>query len=258
MEKTWKNTIALLKELRAFAVAGTMHIWITDNNNQLLVEEIIEPQGDKAATIEYSRGLSALQKGQEKAAIDYFSKAIEKYNRYAQAFEGRGKAYYMLGRYEDAMIDFNKSASLRPLAEAYFGMGESERAMGDLNKAIQYFQTAIDNAVPYQPIFWMSRRVKGECHAQLNELDKAGFELKLVTKRSYKTTDPNFEYRKQAWQSYGEVLMKAGDTSAAAIAFREALSIESCAIVEELLKSINNEPMYSSNSVGKELVLASN
>jgi tetratricopeptide (TPR) repeat protein len=199
-----------------------------------------------------------LQKGQEKAAIDYFSKAIEKYNRYAQAFEGRGKAYYMLGRYEDAMIDFNKSASLRPLAEAYFGMGESERAMGDLNKAIQYFQTAIDNAVPYQPIFWMSRRVKGECHAQLNELDKAGFELKLVTKRSYKTTDPNFEYRKQAWQSYGEVLMKAGDTSAAAIAFREALSIESCAIVEELLKSINNEPMYSSNSVGKELVLASN
>jgi tetratricopeptide (TPR) repeat protein len=241
-EKTWKNTIGLLRELRAFAVAGTFYIWISDNNNTLLVEEVIEPQGDKFATTEYTRGLGFLKQGQDEAAIEAFTKAIEKYDRYAQAFKRRGNAYYNLGRYEDALIDFGKSLSLRISPEAYFGKAVTERAMGNLTQAVSDLQLAIDNAVPYQPIFWMARRVKGECHAQMNDLDKAAFELKLVTKRPFKTNDPNFHYRKQALQTFGEVLLKTGQNSEATKILKEALAIESCAVVEDLLRSVNESP----------------
>lgn len=239
-EKTWKNTLFLLRELRSFAVAGELHLWVVDEKNMLLCEEAFIPQGDKVATTEYLRGVELLRKvGQENTAIETFSKAIEKYPRYAQAYERRGMAYLKTNRCEDAIIDFSKSISLYKNAEAYLGRAQAKEKMQDLEGALIDFQTAIDNAVPYQPIFWTSRRMKGECHLKAGDLDKAIFELKLVTKRPFKEADPNFVYRKLAWQLYGEALLKKGNNSEAAAAFREALSIESCAVVEDLLNSVN-------------------
>jgi tetratricopeptide (TPR) repeat protein len=237
-EKTWKNTICLLRELRSFAVAGELFIWVTDEMNVMLANEAIVPQGDKLATTEYLRGVEFLKKaGGEHKAIESLNRAIEKYEGYAQAFERRGLAHSKLGNIDEALMDFSKSLSLNKNAEAYFGMANLKMKLGDFKGALIDFQSAIDNSVPYQPIFWMARRVKGECHLKQNELEKAIFELKLVSKRSFKETDPNFHYRKQAWHCYGEALLKSGKTSDAATAFREALSIESCAIVEDLLRT---------------------
>jgi tetratricopeptide (TPR) repeat protein len=240
-EKTWKNTIGLMRELRSFAVAGELNIWVLDEKGEMLVNERVVPQGDKLATTEYLRGIELLKKaGSEEKAIESFSRAIEKYERYAQAFERRGTAHSRMGNMDEALMDFSKSISLNKNAEAYFGIALVKMKLGDLKGASADFQLAIDNAVPYQPIFWMSRRVKGECHLKQNEMEKAIFELKLVTKRAFKENDPNFVYRKQAWQVYGESLLKAGSTMEAAAAFREALSIESCAVVEDLLRSADS------------------
>jgi Tetratricopeptide repeat len=240
-EKTWKNTIGLMRELRSFAVAGELDIWVTeDGKTALLASECVKPQGDKMATTEYLRGVEFLKKGLETKAIESFDKAIEKYDRYAQAFERRGTAHSRLGNTAEALKDFSTSIALNQNSKAYFGVGLVKMKLGDLEGAAIEFQTAIDNAVPYQSIFWMARRVKGECHLMQNEMTQAIFELKLVSKRVFKETDPNFPYRKQAWQTYGESLLKLGSTSEAAAAFREALSIESCAIVEDLLRSADS------------------
>ncbi len=239
-EKTWKNTVFLLRELRSFAVAGELNIWVTDEKGQLCCAESVVPQGDKLATTEYLRGSKRLiQEGDEEAAIEILNKAIDKHPRYAQAYERRGFAYFRLGRIEDALIDFSKSISFNQNSDAYYGRAVIKASLGDLQSATVDFQAAIDNAVPYQPVFWMSRRVKGECHLKLNELDKAIFELKFVVKRAFKETDPNYAFRKQAWQTYGEALLKNGEKANATIAFQQALLIEDCAIVEDLLSGIN-------------------
>lgn len=240
-EKTWKNTIGLMRELRSFAVAGELNIWVLDEKNVMLASERVVPQGDKLATTEFLRGVEFLKKtGSEHKAIESLNRAIEKYDRYAQAFERRGTAHSRMGNIDDALMDFSKSIGLNKNAEAYFGMALVKMKLGDLKSALVDFQSAIDNAVPYQSIFWMARRVKGECHLMQNEMDKAIFELKLVSKRAFKENDPNFPYRKQAWQAYGECLLKSGNTMDAAAAFREALSIESCAVVEDLLRSADS------------------
>lgn len=251
-EKTWKNTLSLLRELRSFAVAGELYLWVLDEKNVFLCDEVVMPQGDKVATTEYLRGVELLKKaGSENKAIETFSKAIEKYPRYSQAYERRGMAYLKTNRYEDAIIDFSKSISLYKNAEAFLGRAQAKEQLKDLSGALIDFQTAIDNSVPYQPVFWTSRRMKGECHLKAGDIEKAIFELKLVTKRPFKESDPNFPFRKLAWQLYGEALLKQGHNSEAAAAFREALSIESCTVVEDLLNSVNVQPKSSKKSLAE-------
>ena len=241
-EKTWKNTAFLFRELRSFAVAGELNIWVLDEKGQLCFEDCIVPQGDKMATTEYLRASKLLkEEGFEESAIEILNKAIDKYPRYSQAYERRGFAYFRLGRIDDALIDFSKSISFTKNSDAYYGRAVIKKSLGDLQSATVDFQAAIDNAVPYQPVFWMSRRVKGECHLKLNEIEKAIFELKFVVKRIFKDTDPNFAFRKQAWHNYGQALLEIGEKANATIAFQQALLIEDCAIVEDLLSGINIE-----------------
>ncbi|MBL7817599.1 MAG: tetratricopeptide repeat protein [Saprospiraceae bacterium] len=227
-EKTWKNTINMFNELRSYAVAGAMHIWILDSEGKQLIQEVtIIPQGDKFATTEYNRGVSLLRKqGREDEAIDSLTRAIDKYPNYEQAYERRGVANHRLGRTDEAILDFTKSISLHINPEAYLGRAIAKRFLGDLVGAIDDLDLAIKNAVPYQPVFWAARRIKGECHLELSELEKAIFELKLVTKRAFKPTDPNYLHRRKAWEIYAVTLEKAGKVEEAALAHKSAKAIE--------------------------------
>ncbi len=227
-EKTWKNTINLFNELRTYAVAGELGIWVLDSEGkQLLAEAIIMPQGDKFATSEYNRGVSFLtKKGKEEQAIESFNKAIDKYEGYEQAYERRGVACHRLGRLEDAILDFTKSISLHVNPEAYLGRAIVKRALGDTVGALVDLDLAVKNAVPYQPVFWAARRIKGECHLELSQLEEAIFELKLVTKRPFKSTDPNYAHRRKAWETYAITLEKAGKRTEADAAFQAAKTLE--------------------------------
>lgn len=227
-EKTWKNTINLFNELRTYAVAGIMHIWVLDSEGkQLLHEAVIMPQGDKFATSEYNRGVAYLSKqGKEEQAIESLTKAIDKYEGYEQAYERRGVAHHRLGNFEEAVLDFTKSISLNINPDALLGRAIVKRSLGDLTGAVADLDLAIKNAVPYQPVFWAARRIKGECHLELSQLEEAIFELKLVTKRPFKTTDPNFAHRRKAWETYAITLEKAGKRTEADAAFQAAKTLE--------------------------------
>ena len=193
----------------------------------MLHEAIILPQGDKYATTQYNRGVTLLRKtGKEEKALEFLTKAIEKYEGYEQAYERRGVANHRLGRLDEAMMDFTKSISLNINPEALIGRALIKRQLGDIAGALVDLDLAVKNAVPYQPVFWAARRIKGECHLELSQLEEAIFELKLVTKRPFKPSDPNFAHRRKAWETYAITLEKAGKRTEADAAFRAAKSIE--------------------------------
>jgi tetratricopeptide (TPR) repeat protein len=225
IEKTWKNTIGLLNEIRTYSVAGALHLWVQNEKNQLIAAESFLPVGDKVATTEYLKGISLSDKGKQNAAIEAFTKAIDKHNRYAQAYERRGVAYFRLGRLEDALLDFSKSNALMPNAEAYVGLAETKREMGDLVGGVEDLATALKNCVPFQPVFWTVRRLKGEMHLALGQGKEAAFEFKFFSKRLFNEGDPNLPYKAKSWSMYVAALEKAGEKKEAIEAAKQAKAL---------------------------------
>jgi len=91
----------------------------------------------------------------EKAIADY-NKVIELAPNYANAYNYRGLAYYLLEQYEKAIADYNKAIELAPnyayaynnRGIAYYALEQYERAIEDYNKAIDLdpnFTIAYDN-----------------------------------------------------------------------------------------------------------------
>jgi tetratricopeptide (TPR) repeat protein len=222
IEKTWKNTIGLLNEIRTYSVGGAMYLWVQNEKNQLVASESFLPVGDKVATTEYLKGIALSDKGKQEAAIEAFNKAIDKHGRYAQAYERRGVAYYRMGRLEDAFLDFSKSNAIILNAEAFIGLSEIKRSNGDLEGAVEDLTLALKNCVPFQPVFWTTRRLKGEAHLALNQAKEAAFEFKFFTKRAFKEGDPNIPFKGKAWSNYVTALEKAGEKKEALEAAKQA------------------------------------
>ncbi len=222
IEKTWKNTIGLLNEIRTYSVAGALYVWVQNEKNQLIAEECFLPVGDKVATTEYLKGIVLSDKGKQQTAIDAFTKAIDKHNGYAQAYERRGVAYFRMGQLEDALLDFSKSNALMLNAEAFIGLSEIKKANGDWAGAVEDLTLALKNCVPFQPIFWTTRRLKGEAHLALNQAKEAAFEFKFFTKRAFKDDDPNLPFKGRAWNMYVTALEKAGEKKEALEAAKQA------------------------------------
>jgi tetratricopeptide (TPR) repeat protein len=222
IEKTWKNTIGLLNEIRTYSVGGALHLWVQNEKNQLVAAESFLPVGDKVATTEYLKGIVLSDKGKQEAAIEAFNKAIDKHNTYAQAYERRGVAYYRMGRLDEAFADFTKSNDIILNAEAFIGLSEIKRSNGDLEGAVEDLTLALKNCVPFQPVFWTTRRLKGEAHLALNQAKEAAFEFKYFTKRAFNDDDPNLPFKGKAWAMYVTALEKAGEKKEAIEAAKQA------------------------------------
>jgi tetratricopeptide (TPR) repeat protein len=248
IEKTWKNTIGLLNEIRTYSVAGALHLWVQNEKNQLIAEESFLPVGDKMATTEYLKGIVLSDKGKQELAIVAFNKAIDKHNRYAQAYERRGVAYFRMGMFEDALLDFSKSNALMPNAEAFVGLAETKREMGDLEGAIEDLTLSLKNCAPFQPVFWTTRRLKGEVHLALNQAKEAAFEFKFFTKRAFKDDDPNLPFKGRSWSMYVSALEKMGEKKEALEAAKQAK------IMGFSIDKI--EPRGSENSASKAKLVA--
>lgn len=226
-EKSWKNTINLLKYINEFAIAGNFRVWVISEGK--LVEAVqIEPDSDKAAVQNFLKGRELLEEdGKENEAIKALNRAIEKFERHALAYERRGYINMRLRNYEDALYDFSKSIDINPNnPEPYWGRTHIKLHKDDIKGAIADLELCTKKSIPHQPIYWSARRLKGECHLKLGEFQKAVFEYKLVTKRKFTETDPNYKWRKLAFANYGKALIEIGEYSQAIDAFNGALAIE--------------------------------
>lgn len=226
-EKHWRSTTSLLQELAQFAVAGNIRAWCLDNG-RLLADLTIEPESDKAAVLEYRRGCDLVgQEGMELEASAALSRAIEKYERHALAYERRGYVNYKLGNFNDALHDFSKSIRFNPNnPEPYYGCAKVKMLKNDWESAAQDFDQAIKRSLALQPLHWLARLKKGESLFHAKQYAEAAQELRLYLQRNFPEHDPNFPRRRRATYLLGKALLALNDFSAALEAFDRTLSID--------------------------------
>ena len=226
-EKSWKNTISMLEYVAQFAVAGNMTAWMTENG-KILRHGIVEPKSDRSAVQAYLKGRELIEKkGKEDEAIKSLTKAIEKYDRHAQAYERRGHINFQLKNYDDAVYDFTKSIDFSPSnPEPYLGRGNVHKLKKNYDDAIKDFDMSIKTSIPLQPIYWQSRRYKAACHIALKDFSGCLPDLKFFCNRNFKNNDPNAHYRRAMWFEYGKALLEVKEYEQAFHAFDQVIEIE--------------------------------
>ncbi len=227
-EKTWNNTIQVLEEVARYAIMGRINAWLTDNG-QILQERTIEPNTEKAAVQAYINGRQLVFcEGREMEAIQSFNQAIEKYERHAAAYERRGYVNYRLRKYADAIYDYSKSIMLNPAgAEAYLGRAVAHIAQDNPAAALPDLEKAINFSVPLQPIYWIARRIKGDCHLDLEQYEAATKEYQFFLQRKFQEDDVNFRRRRRVAFRMGKALLGMHKYKEAALALETALKIQS-------------------------------
>ncbi|MDQ3140836.1 MAG: tetratricopeptide repeat protein [Bacteroidota bacterium] len=223
-EKQWKNTVSILEYCAQFSFSGQVNAWLTDNG-KIIKYCLIEPLGEKTSVVLYHEGKKkSIEKGEEKEAIRFLTEAIEKHERHSQAYEKRGYLNYHLKNYSDAIYDFKKSISFDNMnSSSHYGLGRTYMVKNDFELAIQCFEDTTKQSIALQPIYWAARRVKGQCHMELKQYDKAAFEYKLFTSRQFATEDSNFKHVSLTWFNYGKALFALGKLDEAIDAFDKSL-----------------------------------
>lgn len=222
-EKQWRSTTALLSELSQFAVAGAVGAWCLEKG-QLVGSVHIEPASDKAAVAAFRRGCDlAGQSGQESEATAALSRAIDKYERHALAYERRGYVNYKLKNFNDALHDFAKSIALNPEnPEPYYSRGKVKMLKNDWEGAVADFEQAFRRSLALQPVYWLARLRKGECLFHLKRYAEAIKELTMYGQKSFGVSDPNYRRRHRAYILLGKSLLALNDSDAALEACRVA------------------------------------
>ncbi len=226
-EKHWRSTTALLDEVAQFAVAGHIRAWGVDNG-RLLFDLTIEPASDKVAVAEYLRGRELVQqKGMEEEATVALSRAIEKFERHALAYERRGYVNYKLRNFNDALHDFTKSIAINPYnPEPYYGSGKVKTLKNDWEGALADFDQAVKRSLALEPLHWLARLRKGECLFRTKRFAEAAQEMRLFLQRNFNEDDPNYVRRRRATWFLGKALLELNDARAALDAFDKTLEIK--------------------------------
>jgi tetratricopeptide (TPR) repeat protein len=222
-EKAWRGTVDLLREMVQFAVVGKIQAWCI--NNGRVTEVVLEPKSDKTAVSEYWAGCQHVDNdGMEEAAAS-LSRAIDKYQRHALAYERRGYVNYKLQNFNDALYDFSKSIDINPNnPEPHYGRGKVRMLKNEWEAAAQDFDATIKRAIALQPLFWLARLKKGECLVHSKQFAVAVTELQMFLKREFDQANPNYRRRRRAWHLLGKALLGVGDTNGALEAFNQSVN----------------------------------
>ncbi|MCI5081671.1 MAG: tetratricopeptide repeat protein [Saprospiraceae bacterium] len=223
-DKSWRNTINMLKNVAQYAIAGDINGWLLDEG-KVVKKAFVEPDSDKAAVQCYLQGRKLVKEdGREDEAIEALNRAIEKFERHAMAYERRGFVNYQLKNFEDAEYDYSKSIDLNPNnPNPYYGRAYLKLLRQDWAGAAADFDKVTKRSIPHQTIYWKARRLKSECHIQLEQYKEAAFDLKLFTNRNFGEGNPNLMWLKKAYFDYGFVLFQQEQYAEAIKAFNTSL-----------------------------------
>lgn len=93
----------------------------------------------------YKEGLSVYARGEHEAAIEIYSKAIDKYPQFHEALDERGFIYMDIGDYTAAQQDFDLSLFANPQGlTAYLSKGECLVQMGQKVQAAELYRKGIE------------------------------------------------------------------------------------------------------------------
>ncbi len=225
-DKTWKNTVDLLQYVAQFAIAGNVGAWMTEEG-KIMRYAWIEPKGDKAVVQTFLKARKILeQDGNVEEARENLTKAIEIYNKHAQAYERRGYINYILKKYHDAERDFSKSIALDGSnAPAYYGRARIKMIREDWEAAIEDLSNAVKSSLALQDIHWTARRLKGECHMKIGQFKEAEFEFRFFNRRKFAKESANYPHRRAVLYNHGKVLLELEKYNEALEALEKALEL---------------------------------
>ena len=223
-KKIWENTIRQLEFIAGYAISGAVFAYLTQGGKKI-EEFVIEPRGDRDAILAFEAGKVLEQEGQEKEAYEAYSKAIEKFERHAMAYERRGYTNITLKKMADALYDFDKSIGIYPHNPgAYFGKGLVYLKEKRWVEATEAFKNAHTFSIPHQPIFWKAKRLKGECLMELQRWEEAEKEFSFFVKRQFERGNPNLKDLTRTWLNLGVTLLEQGKKDEAIKAFQQAIN----------------------------------
>ena len=256
-DKNFKNTVDLLEYCSQFAVAGSIQAWMIQEGKVLNHASIV-PDSDRTVVTQFNKGEKLFREpGKNTEALEAFNKTIASYERHAQAYERRGWVNLRLRNYSDALYDFNKAIKLDDsIAFAFYGRGVIAMNENNLEDAIENFDKTIKKSVALESLHWRGRLRKAECLIEMEEWEKAAFELKFFTKRKFAPSDSNYRRRPRAMALYGKVLFELGSYPEALEMLEQAFEHES-----EESKAMNRiEALYyrglTKKAMGKKDFLA--
>ena len=113
-----------------------------------------EDSGQEAVK-HYNLGVEHRRQGKLDLAIEEYTQAIKLKPDYAEAYLGRGNAYYDKGDYDHAIADYGQAIKLRPdyaraydnRGLAYYSKGDYDRAIVDLCRYLELLPNAPDRKV---------------------------------------------------------------------------------------------------------------
>jgi tetratricopeptide (TPR) repeat protein len=108
-----------------------------------------------------------MQKQDSERSIDAFTCAIENDSKNYFLYLGRGWAYLMQFRYEEAIADLEISDDLMSYSQTQFYLGKAYAGLLDYEEAIRYFDKSIDQ----NSSFIESYIERGVAYAMLNDFD---------------------------------------------------------------------------------------
>lgn len=144
---------------------------------------ILHQRIHQSAYVEFFKGVTSHERGNNLQAIEDFTKAIAFNSQFVNALLGRAATYYALGNYVAAIQDYQSSLALDSESSyVYNNMGNTRARMGSYEAAIQLYDKALDlraDASTYCN--------RGEARLHLGEWDRAREDFAAATGIS-----PNF------------------------------------------------------------------
>ncbi len=224
-EKVWQNTVHMLQQANAYAIAGDLNLWKIQEGH-LEEHYNIEPISEKTAVMAYKRGLDLLADGQLDEARTSFTKAIKKFSRHAKAFERRAYTYALQGDVEAALEDIQHSIDIDPKRpEAYLSRAKLNIQQENWETAIEDLEMCMKRSIPHQSINLEARHRRGICLVALGQFDAAIKEYDFFLRRKLTKDHPQSSYLRQVAFDKGQALAAQENYEAAIEAFDQALKL---------------------------------
>jgi tetratricopeptide (TPR) repeat protein len=120
--------------------------------------------GTPGANHELARGAQALERKDMEHAIRHFDRAAEMCPDFAEAYNQRAIAKYLLERYEDSIEDCRRAVERMPFHfGALAGMGHCYAHLGNCREAIAHYQKALEVNPHLSCIRKTIQQLRGEC-----------------------------------------------------------------------------------------------
>ena len=93
--------------------------------------------------------VTEVQQNRPQEALDMAQRGLSKTPDYVDLIDTRGMAYYRLGRYDEAVKDFNRCLRLYPnrapaVAATYFHLGRCLADIGEKSQAIEHLNRSLE------------------------------------------------------------------------------------------------------------------